>query len=138
MKACAIYIVSLLITCLLSYLFPSFAMKENVATTLYTITGIMFSIGLSLTVISSTSNIKNDKIKRRIRHRIKKVRDNFIWAFFVASVIFIFYITKPVSLPFVNDGWLILFIQLASIVFFIVNFIMIQRFNEEIEDRTNQ
>ena len=138
MKACVIYIVSLLATCLLSYLFPSFAMKENVATTLYTITGIMFSIGLSLTVISSTSNIKNDKIKRRIRHRIKQVRDNFIWAFFVASVIFIFYITKPVSLPFVNGGWLILFIQLASIVFFIVNFIMIQRFNEEIEDTTNQ
>lgn len=138
MKACAIYIVSLLATCLLSYLFPSFAMKENVATTLYTITGIMFSIGLSLTVVSSTSNIKNDKIKRRIRHRIKQVRDNFIWAFFVASVIFIFYITKPISLPFVNGGWLILFIQLASIVFFIVNFIMIQRFNEEIEDTTNQ
>lgn len=138
MKVCVIYIVSLLATCLLSCLFPSFAMKENVATTLYTITGIMFSIGLSLTVISSTSNIKNDKIKGRIRHRIKQVRDNFIWAFFVASVIFIFYITKPISLPFVNSGWLVLFIQFASIVFFIVNFIMIQRFNEEIEDTTNQ
>ncbi len=137
MKACVIYIVSLLVTCLLSYLFPSFAMKENVATTLYTITGIMFSIGLSLTVVSSTSNIKNDKIKSRIRHRIKQVRNNFIGAFFVASIIFIFYITKPLSVPFVNDGWLILFTQLASIVFFIVNFILIQRFNEEIEDTTN-
>lgn len=122
----------------LSFVFPDFEVKENLANTLYTITGIMFSIGLSLTVISSTVGIVNKDILRRIRKQIKHVRDSFIGVFIIASITFILYICTPdLQIKWLNKGWSLLLVQLISILFFIINFINIQKFNEDIEDNVN-
>lgn len=137
MKLFIIYTVAIIIAIGITFAIPTFSAKENVATTLYTITGIMFSIGLSMTVTSSTSNIKNQKIKKKIRTEIKSVRNKFIVAFTFASLFFIYYITAPFKIPSINNGWLLICTQLAAILFFIVNFISIQRFNEKIEDSTD-
>ena len=52
---------------------------------------IMFSIGLSLTVDSSTSNVNNLEVKKRVRKEIKNTRNHFIFTFLSASIIYILY-----------------------------------------------
>lgn len=137
MKPVLIYILCSVVTVILSYFFPVFSFEESVANVLFTITGIVFSIGLSLTVISNTSSVKNKDIKDRIRKSIRNTRNNFILCFFFASVAFVLYITLPdTHLMFLNRSWAILICQVFSIGYFIYNFIAIQHFNEEIEDAT--
>ena len=100
-----------------------------------TITGIMFSIGLSLTVVSNTSNVKNKEIKKRIREDIKDTRNHFIFTFLFASIIYILYIVSPNhDLYFLNRNWGLLVVQCLSVLYFVYNFISIQKFNEQIED----
>ena len=123
------------LTFILSLLFPSFTLGESTANVLYTITGIMFSIGLSLTVVSNTSNVKNKEIKQRIREDIKDTRNHFIFTFLFASIIYILYIVSPnYDFYFLNRNWGLLAVQCLSVLYFVYNFISIQKFNEQIED----
>ena len=124
-------------TVILSYIFPDFSFDENVANVLFTVTGIVFSIGLSLTVVSSTSGVKNQMVKTRIRNSIKKTRNNFIICFSLATAIYVLYIILPKEhYKYFNKDFVVLICQCASIAYFIINFIAIQRFNEDIEDAT--
>lgn len=135
MKPIYLFILCMALTLILSLLFPSFTLGESTANALYTITGIMFSIGLSLTVVSSTSNVKNKEIKKRIREDIKDTRNHFIFTFLFASIIYILYIVSPnYDYYFLNRNWGFLAVQCLSILYFIYNFIAIQKFNEQIED----
>ena len=121
----------------LSLLFPGFRIEESAANALYTITGIVFSIGLSLTVISNTAGVKNMETKNNIRREIKTTRDHFIITFLLASATYIMYIVAPpLNWCFMNRSWGILTIQGVSIAYFVYNFIAIQKFNEQIEDAT--
>ena len=133
-----IIILCLVLTFILSILFPSFSLGESTANALYTITGIMFSIGLSLTVVSSTSNVNNLDVKKRIRKEIKNTRNHFIFTFLFASIIYILYIVVPdFSFDMLNRNCLLLLVQCFSILYFVYNFIAIQRFNEQIEDASS-
>lgn len=137
MKPVYIYAVCIVITIVLSVLFPNFHIGESAANTLYSITGIMFSIGLSLTVISNTAGVKNKDTKKNIRRDIKTTRNHFIVSFLLASVTFFMYLViPPLNLPFCNRSCGILVIQGVFIAYFVYNFINIQRFNERIEDAT--
>lgn len=121
----------------LSLLFPGFRIAESAANALYTITGIVFSIGLSLTVISNTAGVKNKETKNNIRRDIKTTRNHFIITFLLASATYILYIVAPpLNWSFMNRSWGILTIQGVSIAYFVYNFIAIQKFNEQIEDAT--
>ena len=46
---------SIVIGLALSYILPTTKIDKDVLTTLFTVSGIMFSIGMSLTVVSITS-----------------------------------------------------------------------------------
>ena len=138
MKPIYLLISCFLLIVIMSMLFPNFQIGENTANALYTITGIMFSIGLSLTVISNTANVKNKEIKDRIRHQIKSTRNHFIFTFLFASAVYILYVILPnINYFSLNRNWGLLVIQCSSILYFIYNFIAIQRFNEQIEDATS-
>ena len=137
MKPILLYLCCTVLTIGLSVLFPGFHIDESAANALYTIMGIMFSIGLSLTVISNTTSVKNKEIKRKIRRDIKNTRNHFIFTFLLASATYIMYIvTPPVHWQFLDRSWGILLIQGVSIVYFVYNFIAIQKFHEQIEDAT--
>lgn len=47
---------------------------ENVSNTLFTIVGIMFSIGMSIAVTSNTSVVVNRKIRNCLRDEISRIR----------------------------------------------------------------
>lgn len=138
MKPVYIYLFCTALTVGLSLMFSGFRIEESAANALYTITGIMFSIGLSLTVISNTAGVKNKETKNNIRRDIKTTRNHFIFTFLLASATYIMYIvTPPLNWCFLNRSWGILTIQGVSIAYFVYNFIAIQKFNEQIEDATS-
>lgn len=129
-----------------SIFFPGFSPGSGTVSTLYTISGIMFSIGMSLTVTSNTSGVKNKRIRTGIRDNLRYVRNHFIIIFLISSILFIILypaIDQRDGL-YINDillirySHLLIFTTSSSIVFFILNFLSIQRLNIQIEDAINE
>ncbi len=133
-------LISLVCSVCLASLLPTgnWASKLN---TLYAISGIMFSIGMSLIVTSSFSRIKNVKIRKKFVDAFKKVRNSYILEFILVSVIYM--IDNPeygtfqfqsfqFSYP-IFAGFMIIF----SIIFFIVNFIELQTLNTQLDELIN-
>lgn len=126
-----------------SFFIPDYNPDKEMITALYTVVGIMFSIGMSLCVTSSTSGVKNPDIKKAIRRTIRIVRNKFIICFAIASAI---YIAKGILLfetinlhnnIYFKYDHLVVLISLYSVLYLILNFISIQNLNLEIEDAIN-
>lgn len=121
----------------LSYFFPGMELSKGTASTLYTVSGIMFSIGMSLTVISSTSGVKNKSIRNKIRENKKIIRNNFIVCFLITTSLFVF--IDPESLNthdiiLLRYPWILMIYIAYSILYFTWNFLSIQKLNEDIEE----
>ena len=130
---------SIVIGLALSYILPTTKIDKDVLTTLFTVSGIMFSIGMSLTVVSNTSEVENHDIRKAIRHNIRKVRNNFILCFAVVSSLYIIaalldYNNTTIFYISINSTCILTPAIIYSIIYFIVNFIAIQSLNEEIEE----
>ena len=116
---------------------------ENKLQTLYAIAGIMFSIGMSIIVTSSFSKIINDEFRKKIKREYNLVRNCYIIEFLLVSIFFIFQIKNELNYDF--NGWKIsfsftLFTALSliySIIFFIFNFIALQKLNNDLDDAIN-
>ena len=124
-----------------SYFVPAFTVDNTTLNTFYTVAGIMFSIGMSLSVTSNTSGVKNKAIRSRIRKNMKQVRNFFICNFLLTSFFYIIYLYKPVMDIQVfkyRVDVLTLVLIILSIIYSIVNFIAIQRLNEQIEEAVNE
>ena len=124
-----------------SYFVPPFTVDNTTLNTSYTVAGIMFSIGMSLSVTSNTSGVKNKAIRSRIRKNMKQVRNFFICHFLLTSFFYIIYLYKPVMDIQVfkyRVDVLTLVLIILSIIYYIVNFIAIQRLNEQIEEAVNE
>lgn len=134
-------VLSIIISIITSSLLPIFNWEESTVSTLYTVSGIMFSIGMSLIVTTSASDIKNKNYRKGIRTEIKSVRDKFIMCFALISLIYVFLpINEPESCFVIykviqlNYSHLLICIMLYSIIYFIRNFLAIQQLKDEIED----
>ena len=101
--------------------------------TLYTVCGIMFSIGISLIVTFNLSNIRN----------------SFMWHFTIATLAFVGESYLPVEnlnlyVFQTKNGiqlnwWTIFFVLiLFAIIYFIMNFLALQRLTTDIYDRINE
>lgn len=138
MKILFWFAICLVSTMLMSVFAPSITISDGAISALYTVSGIMFSVGMSRTVISSTVGVKNKEIRLRIRKAIKNVRNKFILCFSIVSVIYLTMELIPVYFKFfffhVNFCWFILTSLLFSIIYYIVNFFSIQSLNDTIED----
>lgn len=125
----------------ISYFVPVFTVNNTTLNTLYTVAGIMFSIGMSLSVTSNTSGVRNKTIRNRIRKNMKQVRNFFIYHFLLTSLFYIIYLYKETinikAFTYKIDV-LALVIIIMSIIYYIVNFIAIQRLNEQIEEAINE
>lgn len=126
------------ISVLLSSFFPSFSWDSKIST-LYAVSGIMFSIGMSIIVTSSFAKVKNKKIRERIHHSYNIVRNSYVSYFLFVSVLYMLLDkdNKVIDLYHTLKFSYSLFVGLCisfSIVFFIVNFIDLQRLNRQIED----
>ena len=106
--------------------------------TLYAVTGIMFSIGMSIIVTTSFSKIKNKNTRKKIQIGFKDIRCKYICVFIFASILYMIQsksdlIINVWKLNFSYKIFLGVYL-LYSIFFFIVNFIEIQKLNNQIDD----
>lgn len=65
-------------------------LKEGLISTLYNVSGIMFSIGLGLIVSFNLSGIRNREYIKEIRKNIANIRDIFISYFIISTLIYIY------------------------------------------------
>ncbi|AGB29726.1 hypothetical protein Prede_2609 [Prevotella dentalis DSM 3688] len=98
---------------------------------------------MSLTVISNTSGIENQKIRLSLRKKMKDVRNRFIACFALVSLFYVYssvfqYRNIPLNSYLINIDWIQIVLLIFSIIYFVVNFIAIQSLNEEIEDAINK
>lgn len=137
-KLCVGIVISIVLSTLISSFWPSFGLEEKIST-LYAVSGIMFSIGMSIIVTGSFVKVPNKKIRQRIVQAFNVVRNSYIIFFLAVSVFYMF--MEENSKPFhiyrsisFNYSYFVGILIVSSIVFFIVNFLDIQRLNREIEE----
>ncbi len=137
------------VTCILFALVP-IQPAEMTLNILYGIIGVLFSVGMSLIIAFNGSNIVNIDLKEQLRENIHKVRNNFLFVFFLGSLYYIgFSLLKDEwkqTYIVINENmhicctWAmsVLSILVYSIIALISNYIQIQQLYEDIEDRIHQ
>lgn len=123
--------------------FMSVKIGKDVSNTLFTIVGIMFSIGMSIAVTSNTSVVANKKVRKSLREEINRIRDLFICCFaivaciYVLNIIFADWSLKVYGHQIFSLCVFQLIFQLYSICYFVVNFKALQKLNNQIGDAVN-
>lgn len=114
---------------------------RSVMEALYSISGIMFSISMSLIVTFNTSEIINKKIRNRIVSSLKTSRNKHIFLFLLVSVCYIassflevLHINMWKEISF-NSYFLALTYLILSIIYYIQSFISIQKFREDLDNQ---
>lgn len=116
---------------------------ENVISTLYTVVGILFSVGMSLIIAISVSNVKNLEARTIYRSQLKYIRTQFISIFVILSILFIvlpkdqsniIILTCDNPIKFSCNIFIVTLLML-TIVYYIANFFSIQTSVYELEDR---
>lgn len=69
-------------------LFIPINIPASLIPTLFTVAGVMFSVGMSLVVTMSTQNIHNHQAKAMVQDTIKKLLSNYIFCFIVLTLCF--------------------------------------------------
>lgn len=119
---------------------------SNLINTLYTVAGILFSVGMSIVVTISTQDIHNQEAKKEVQAKINTLLVQYI-AYFVALTIF--YVLIPSSedkQPFLdiiivikqieidwNYSLSYLLLLLFIMAFFVYNMMKVRRQKDEIE-----
>lgn len=103
--------------------------------TLYTVAGVVFSVGMSLAVSPKTDIVTNESMKKGIRSSYLRIRNIFMWLFCLDTVMFI--VARGNFVPSCSSFFNILccIFLLGSGVFYVQNFISLQRLGEQIEDQ---
>lgn len=139
------WVINIIIIAIISAFLSSIGLKiivnNDVMMTLYTVSGIMFSIGLGLIVSFNLSEIKHPIYLKEIRENIKKVRNSFIFSFICLTVFFVIIQCLDefdLSFLFFNSKIFVALTLLHSIVYYIYNFLSIQKLNDDILDKINR
>ena len=117
------------------------SLSGDTISTLYNVSGIMFSIGMSLIVTSNTSDVKNIEMKLAIRRKMNEIRNRYLTFFAFISIIYVSFYSKNgkellgiYQNIVLNVSDLLVILMLYSIFYFTVNFLSLRKLNEEIED----
>ena len=84
MKKC---LIALALSVMLSLFIP-INIPASLISTLFTVAGVVFSVGMSLVVTMSTQNIHNRQAKAMVQNTIKRLLGNYIFCFFVLTFCF--------------------------------------------------
>lgn len=114
--------------------------------TLYTVSGIMFSIGMGVICTFNPDKIKNRNFFKLVKENIIRVRNSYLFFFGLISVLYLVYLINPnfeyikesnyISIRFTMSLFM-LSQSILVIIFFIVNFLEIQKLNFDISERIN-
>ncbi|SMP09060.1 hypothetical protein SAMN06264346_10223 [Chryseobacterium profundimaris] len=133
----------------ISVIFKS-SYSELFMNTLYTVLGIMFSIGLGLVVTFNLGGIKNRRFITGIRRNLRTIRSLYILYFTISTVLYLVesqlksansniikivqYVKLQITFDFSTFTVCFLF---YSIFYCIINLIDLQKLSESIFDETN-
>ena len=149
MKIIIVFFVSLIIAVLFPTFLSSIVVDKSVISTLFTIVGIIFSVGMSLIISVSTSGVKNKEARSVFRKQLSDIRFRFI-AFFI--ILTILYIILPIDnnkeilniaqicdvTIRISSHFFMVICLFAGIIYYIVNYYSIQNSVYELEDRIDQ
>lgn len=114
---------------------------------LYGIIGVLFSVGMSLVIAFNGSNIVNPELKAQLRENMHCVRNNFLFVFFICSVFYVGFsllkedwkqtdIVKNEDIHiYCTWAMSVLSMLIYSTIALISNYVQIQQFYEDIEDK---
>lgn len=115
--------------------------------TVYTVSGIMFSIGMGVLCTLNPDKVKNDTYYKAIKANVLDVRDSYLIYFFIISFVYLIYQIYPEA-NFIkrfdqfqitlNLAFSTLFINILGILYFIANFMQIQKLGFDISDRVRE
>lgn len=137
------------VVCILFALVPM-QPTEITLNILYGVIGVLFSVGMSLIIAFNGSNIVNPDLKEQLRENMHKVRNNFLYIFFFCSLYYIVFsllknewkqidIIKNENMHiYCTWAMSVLSILVYSVIALISNYIQIQQFYEEIEDKVQE
>lgn len=111
---------------------------KDVLNTLYTVAGVIFSVGMSLTISSKTDNVTNALMKKSIRNSYLKVRNSFLYYFGIDTALFILTSFTIGKIPASFFNVLCLIFLLISVAYYIYNFTRLQELGKEIEDQAQR
>lgn len=113
--------------------------------TLYTVSGIMFSIGMGVLCTLNPDKVKNDGYYKAIKANVIAVRDSYLVYFFIISIMYLIYQIYP-DANFIKGfggrqitfdlAFATMFLNILGILYFIANFMQIQKLGLDISDRT--
>lgn len=132
---------------LLAYLFFSIALSwvisaytglsvpGEVLGTLYTVAGVIFSVGMSIAISPKTDGVTNERMRSVIRSSYLRIRNSFMYIFGIGTILFIVAEVWTIKkLPAFWDVLCTLFL-LISVVYYIYNFTQLQKLGGQIEDQ---
>jgi len=117
---------------------------------LYGIVGVLFSVGMSLIIAFTAKDIVNSELKKILRKSMHQVRNNFLWIFFISTLFYVvfsivgensqfsihFFKTESYELTVTfSVSVAVLGILIYSTIALVSNYMDIQGFYEDIEDR---
>lgn len=117
---------------------------------LYGIVGVLFSVGMSLIIAFTAKDILNSELKKILRKSMHQVRNNFLWIFFISTLFYVvfsivgensqfsihFFKTESYELTVTfSVSVAVLGILIYSTIALVSNYMDIQGFYEDIEDR---
>jgi hypothetical protein len=121
-----------------------------VVSTMFTVSGIMFSLGLSLGASFNLNGVKNKIYIDKIRQNLHDITRNFIFLFAMSTFCYVvddqlrsagenvqhFHLIKwNVDIDFSTT---LLCLILYAIAYYIINFLELRKLNEDIFDKTNK
>lgn len=116
----------------------SISIPEHVLSTLYTVAGVIFSVGMSLTISPKTDKVANESIRKSIRKSHLRIRNMFMYFFGLDTVFFIIaegeFISSLSAFFNILCGVFLLF----SVAYYIFNFTSLQKLGEQIEDQVRK
>lgn len=140
----------LLLSLLVALLSPTLSVSDDVDKevigTLFTVVGVIFSVGMSLIISVSSTGVKNKDARAIFRSQLSQIRTRFIIVFVLLSLFFILLPkdgkTELIDLWKIKDVTFRLSFNifqvcclLLSILYYIINFYSIQSSLYDLQDR---
>lgn len=126
--------------------FSNLKVNDAFLNTIYTLSGIMFSIGMGVICTFNPERIRNNSFLREIRFDIAIIRSSYIIFFSLSSALYLLnQLFSDFTACYDNEYYQIcgnlpiatVAFSVCGIVYYINNFLAIQKLNFQITDRIN-
>lgn len=135
MKKIALYLSLSVVFAGVLAVFTPFSVSYDVLNTIYTVAGVIFSVGMSIAITPKTERVTNERMRAVIRSSYRVVRNSFMYLFGIST--FFFIVAQVWEMPNYPSFWVnlcSLFI-LLSVIYYIYNFVKLQKLGVQIEDQ---